>query len=78
MPIKILSPKTKQTESLPINFSPIINACAKPSGEGCSAYSKCTPKSEPSPSKRWKPGKSWGVEIISISRIPANISTEMG
>ena len=25
-----------------------------------------------------KPGKSYGVEIINISRIPANMSTEIG
>ena len=53
-----------------------MNACAKPSGEGCSAYSNFTPNWLPSPSNRLKPGKSNGVEIIRISRIPANINTD--
>ena len=42
-PWKILSPSTRQTESPPMNPSPIRNACASPSGEGCSAYSMLTP-----------------------------------
>ena len=42
-PWKILSPSTRQTESPPMNSSPIRNACASPSGEGCSAYSMLTP-----------------------------------
>ena len=33
-----LSPKISAHESSPIKSSPIINACAKPSGLGCSAY----------------------------------------
>lgn len=32
----------------------------------------------PSPNRRLKPGKSNGVDIIKISLIPANISTETG
>ena len=51
-PWNMLSPKTRHTESFPINFSPMIKACAKPSGDGCSAYSKRTPKSLPSPNNR--------------------------
>jgi hypothetical protein len=43
-----------------------------------SAHSKCTPNSLPSPNRRLKPGKSNGVDIIKISLIPANISTETG
>ena len=35
--------KPEHAESLPKNFSPIIKACARPSGEGCSAYSNFTP-----------------------------------
>ena len=54
-----------------MNFSPIMKAWAKPSGEGCSAYSNLTPNWLPSPKRRLKPGKSNGVEIMSISRIPA-------
>ena len=74
----ILSPNTKQALSFPINDSPMIKACANPSGLGCSAYSNCTPYSLPSPNNRRKPGRSCGVEIISISRIPASINTEIG
>ncbi len=36
-PWKILSPKTRQAESSPMNSLPMMNACARPSGEGCSA-----------------------------------------
>ena len=43
LPLKILSPSTKQAESLPINFSPMIKAWANPSGDGCSAYSNLQP-----------------------------------
>ena len=45
-----------------MNFSPIMKACAKPSGDGCSAYSNFTPNWLPSPESRLKPGKSKGVE----------------
>ena len=68
----MLSPNTSQTESSPLNFSPIMNACVKPSGDGCSAYSNLIQNWLPSPKRRLKPGKSKGVEIMSISRIPAN------
>lgn len=61
-----------------MNFSPIMKACARPSGEGCSANSRCKPKSEPSPRSLLNPGKSAGVDIMSISLIPASISTEIG
>ena len=57
----MLSPNTMHTASSPMNFSPMMKACASPSGEGCSAYSNFTPKSLPSPNKRWNPGKSCGV-----------------
>ena len=56
----------------------MINACASPSGEGCSAYSKRTPKLLPSPKRRLKPGKSNGVEMIRISLIPASSKTDTG
>ena len=36
-PLKILSPRIRETELLPINSSPIRNACAKPSGLGWTA-----------------------------------------
>ncbi len=74
----MLSPNTRQTESSPIKSAPIIKACASPSGDGCSAYFNFTPKADPSPSTRLNSGKSYGVEIISISRIPANIRVEIG
>ena len=35
-----------------------------------------TPNWLPSPNRRLKPGKSKGVDIMSISRIPANINTD--
>ena len=35
--------------SFPINSFPMINACAKPSGLGCTAYDKLIPKCFPSP-----------------------------
>ena len=36
-PWKMLSPRTRHTESLPMKSEPIRNACARPSGDGCSA-----------------------------------------
>ena len=47
-----------------------MKAWSIPSGEGCSAYSNFTPNWLPSPKRRLKPGRSNGVEIIRISRIP--------
>ena len=49
-PWKILSPRTRHAASSPIKSAPIVNACARPSGDGYSAYSNFTPKSLPSPS----------------------------
>ena len=46
----------------------MMKAWAKPSGDGCSAYSNFTPNWLPSPKRRLKPGKSNGVEIMSIER----------
>lgn len=74
----MLSPNTRQAASSPINFSPIMKAWAKPSGDGYSAYSNLTSNWLPSPNRRLKPGKSNGVEIMNISRIPANINTDIG
>jgi len=31
-----------------------LKACARPSGDGCVAYLRLIPQSEPSPSRRWK------------------------
>ena len=39
----ILSPNINATLSFPINSSPITNACAKPFGTCCTAYSKRQP-----------------------------------
>ena len=36
------------------------------------------PRSDPSPSRRSKFGRSWGVEMTSTSRMPASISVESG
>jgi hypothetical protein len=38
---------------------PMINAWARPSGDGCTANCRLTPKWLPSPSKRWNPARSW-------------------
>ena len=65
-------------ESPSIKSSPIIKACANPSGDGCSLYCKLMPYLEPSPNKRSKLGKSCGVDIIKISLISANISIDNG
>gem|GEM_PF-3812667 len=56
----------------------MMNACARPSGEGCTAYSISISQSLPLPSKRWKAGLSSGVVMISTRRIPASISTPRG
>ena len=37
LPANMLSPRTIATVSSPMNSSPIINACASPSGDGCTA-----------------------------------------
>ena len=74
----MLSPSTSETLELPTNGRPIRNACASPSGLGCTAYSKRTPHWPPSPSSSSKRGRSCGVEMIRISRIPASINAESG
>src|ERR1700727_846511 len=70
----MLSPRTSIAGSPPTNFSPITKACASPLGSGCSAYSIRTPHSEPSPRRRRNIGRSCGVEMISVSRIPASMT----
>ncbi|MCY1248707.1 hypothetical protein D9M72_621680 [compost metagenome] len=55
-----------------------MNACASPSGEGCCAYVIFTPNCDPSPSKRWNWSASWGVVMMRMSRMPANISVDNG
>ncbi len=65
-------------ESPLIKSSPIINACASPSGEGCILYLRFMPKLLPSPRRRSKLPMSAGVDIIRISRIPASIRVESG
>jgi hypothetical protein len=74
----MLSPSTRQTESVPMWSRPMMNASASPFGCGCSAYDSVSPSSVPSPSSRWKCGRSCGVEITRISRMPASISTDIG
>ena len=64
--------------SSPINSSPNVNACASPSGDGCTLYCKLIPKFEPSPSNSTNLGKSLGVDIIKISLISACINTDSG
>ena len=52
-------------------FAPMMNACAMPAGLACSAYSRRSPHWLPSPSRLRKRGRSCGVEMIRISRMPA-------
>src|SRR5439155_22629749 len=59
------------SESLPINSAPIVNAWAIPLGSACTLYENFTPICEPSPSSDSIIGRSRGVEMIRISRIPA-------
>jgi hypothetical protein len=59
----MLSPNTKQTLSLPINFSPKTNAWASPFGTSWIIYSNLHPKSLPSPNNFLKIGKSFGVFV---------------
>lgn len=58
--------------------SPSRNACAKPSGPGCTVYDRRTPHREPSPSRCSKFGRSFGIEITRTSRIPAIINALNG
>ena len=39
----MLSPSTRATLSSPMNSSPMMKACARPSGDGCTAYSRRMP-----------------------------------
>ena len=74
----MLSPKIMAHESPLINVSPIIKAWTNPSGEGCTSYCKLMPYRKPLPNNRSKLGKSWGVDIIKISLIPASINIDKG
>ena len=56
----------------------MMNACARPSGDGCTAYWIFMPHWLPSPSIVSKRGVSCGVEMISTSRMPATISVDSG
>src|SRR5437667_7434387 len=53
-------------------------ACAIPSGRGWAAYRKLSPRAAPSPSRSLNLGRSSGVEMIRMSRIPASMSVESG
>ena len=63
----MLSPSASATRSPPMNSRPIRNACARPSGLGCDAYSMRRPSSEPSPSSRLKPSCSCGVVMTRMA-----------
>ncbi|MNY31869.1 hypothetical protein D3C86_1660490 [compost metagenome] len=78
MPWKMLSPRISAEGCLPTKSRPMMNACASPSGEGCSAYWMSSPHWLPSPSMVAKRGRSCGVEMTRISRMPAVISVESG
>ena len=59
--------KTSAQQSSPMNSSPRIKACARPSGEGWTLYCRWMPYWLPSPSSASKRGVSVGVEMIRIS-----------
>ena len=61
-----------------MNSAPIVNACANPSGDGCTANDKRTPNCDPSPSSRSNAAASCGVVITRISSIPASINVDNG
>ena len=73
-----ITPRIKDTGSWPINCSPKIKACARPSGDFWIVYEIFIPSCAPSPNKFSNLGVSSGVEIINISLIPANIKVDKG
>ena len=74
----MLSPRISATGSSPMCSSPIRNAWARPSGEGCTAYVIEMPNCEPSPRSRTNWSASWGVVMTRTSRMPASISVDSG
>ena len=75
-PWKMLSPSTRATLSSPMNSSPMMNACARPSGDGCTAYSMRMPSSLPSPSSALNWELYSGVVMTRTSRMPAIMSVD--
>jgi hypothetical protein len=61
-----------------MNSSPMMNAWARPSGDGWVAYSIFTPSCDPSPNR----ARNWslysGVVMIRISLMPAIIRVDSG
>jgi hypothetical protein len=74
----MLSPSTSALGWPPTKLLPRMNACASPSGLGCTQYEIEMPHCEPSPSSASKRGTSCGVLIRRMSRIPASISVLSG
>src|SRR5436305_1369887 len=52
----MLSPSTSAQAPSPTNRRPMMNACASPSGDGCTAYDRWIPHCVPSPSSCVKRG----------------------
>src|ERR1039458_9867022 len=65
----MLSPSTSAEGWLPMKSRPMMKACARPSGEGCTAYCRFSPHALPSPSNCWNRGVSCGVEMIRMSLV---------
>ena len=61
-----------------MNSSPMMNACARPSGFGCTAKRMSIPHALPSPRSWWNIGASCGVVMTSTSRMPASSSVLSG
>ena len=61
------TPRFEAQQSSPMNSSPRMKACARPSGEGCTLYCRWMPYWLPSPSSASKRGVSVGVEMIRMS-----------
>ena len=58
--------------------APMTNACASPSGLGCTAYEISMPHCVPSPRSRSNWSASSGVVMTRTSRMPAIISVDSG
>jgi len=61
-----------------MKLSPMTKAWARPSGLGCGSYSNSMPHCEPSPRSSSKRGRSCGVLMTRIYRMPASIRHDSG
>ncbi len=74
----MLSPSTSATGSPSRNSAPTRNAWAIPFGSAWVAYRNDTPNLLPSPSSASNRGRSTGVVMIKMSRMPACIRVAIG